>query len=134
MSRENVEVVRRLFENLERRDFAANRELFNPDVEYARTGSEALDFVGEWQGIEEMREAAMEYVQAWARYGYKAERFIDLGDRVLVLETQTGVGKQSGVEATHKVGNLFTLRNGRIVRWVQYWDPQEAFEAAGLPG
>jgi ketosteroid isomerase-like protein len=27
---------------------------------------------------------------------------------------------------------LFTLRDGKIVRWLGYWDRAEAIEAAGL--
>jgi ketosteroid isomerase-like protein len=132
MSQENVEVIRRLYGHLERRDFGANRELFDPQVEYARIGSEVPDFAGEWHGLDEMRTAVMSYLEAWEHYGYKAERFTDLGDEVLVLETHTGRGKHSGLEATHELGNLFTLRDGLIVRWVQYWNPSEAFAAAGL--
>jgi ketosteroid isomerase-like protein len=63
----------------------------------------------------------------------RADRIIELGDdRVLVLERQIGRGKTSGVVVEHEHGWLFTLRDGKIVRWLGYWDRAEAIEAAGL--
>jgi ketosteroid isomerase-like protein len=57
---------------------------------------------------------------------------IGLGDRVLVLETQTARGRRSGAVISQEVGALLTLRGGRIVRWEYYWERSDALEAAGI--
>ena len=63
----------------------------------------------------------------------QAERNIDLSrDRVLVLSRHTARGKQNGVPIDHEIGDLFTLRDSKIVRYDSYWDRAEALEAAGL--
>jgi ketosteroid isomerase-like protein len=132
VSEQNVEVIRRLFRNLEAREFGANRELFASEVVYSRTGMGMPGIDGEWRGVEEMRSAVVMYLDVWENYRYRAERFVDLGDRVFVLETHVAQGKQSGVETAHEVGNVFTLRDGLITRWMQFWNPDEALEAAGI--
>ena len=62
-----------------------------------------------------------------------AEQVIDLGgERVLVLSRQTARGKTSGLRFDREFGDLFTLRDGKVLRYVSYWDRAEALEAAGL--
>jgi ketosteroid isomerase-like protein len=51
---------------------------------------------------------------------------------VLVLSRQTATGKQSGVPIEHEFGDVFTLRDGKVVRFESYWNRADALEAAGL--
>ena len=53
---------------------------------------------------------------------------------MLVLSRQTARGKQSGVPIEHELGDLFTLRDGKIVRFDSYWSRAVALEAVGLSG
>ena len=58
---------------------------------------------------------------------------IDLGeDRVLVLSRQTARGKTSGLPFEHELGDLFTLSDGKVLRYASYWDRADTFKAAGL--
>ena len=88
---------------------------------------------GRWLGLDELSTALREYLRAFSDLRIEAERIIDLsGDRVLVLSRQTARGKQSGVPIEHELGDLFTLRDGKIVRYDSYWNRADALEAAGL--
>jgi len=130
VSQENIDLLRKLYERWERGDFAT-AEFFDPEVESARIG--IGDLFGEWRGIDQMSSATVEYLKAWEDLRIKAERLIDLGDgRVLVLELQSARGRSSSVMVEHELGGLFTLRDGKIVRFVDYWDRAEAMRAAGL--
>ncbi len=132
MSEENVEVVRRLYARWEGGDLRTG-DFFDPEVEHSRIGSELPGINGDWQGIEEFGVALSDYIDALADLHLEAERIIDLGgDRVLVLSRQTARGKTSGLPWEHELGDLFTLRDGKILRYVSYWDPADALEAAGL--
>ena len=74
-----------------------------------------------------------EYLGAMSDLRIEAERIIDVSEsRVLVLSRHTARGKQSGVPIEHEIGDLFTLRDGKIVRYHSYWNRAEALEAAGL--
>ena len=132
MSEENVEVVRRLYASWERGDLDT-ADFFDVEIEHLRIGSELPGINGEWQGIEELGAAMASYLDALADLHIEAERMIDLGgDRVLVLSRQTARGKTSGLAFGHELGDLFTLRDGKVLRYVSYWDPADALEAAGL--
>jgi ketosteroid isomerase-like protein len=132
MSEENLEIVRRLYASWERGDLNTP-EFFDAEVEHARIGSELPGIDGSWQGLEEFGTAIAGYVDALADLHIEAERIVDLGgDRVLVLSRQTARGKTSGLHFEHELGDLFTFRDGKVLRYHSYWDRGEALEAAGL--
>jgi ketosteroid isomerase-like protein len=131
MSQENVEILRRLYEPWANGDLSA--DLFDPKVEFSRIGAETPGLVGRWLGLDELSTAMLDYLRAFSDLRIEAERIIDLGgDRVLVLSRQTAFGKQSGVPIEHELGDVFTLRDGKVVRLESYWNRADALEAAGL--
>ena len=133
MSEENVEIVRRLYASwacgeLHTADF------FDVEMEHSRIGAEVLPGLnGDFRGLDGFRAATTSYLDALADLRVEAEQIIDLGDdRVLVLSRHTAQGKTSGVPFDHELGDLFTLSDGKILRYVSYWDRDEALEAVGL--
>jgi ketosteroid isomerase-like protein len=99
-------------------------------VEFVRIGAADLD--GAWRGIDGMWSAVVEWLRSWQLIRLEAEEFVELGDRVLVLTRQSGRGKHSGVLLDRELGDLFTFRDGKIVRLESYWNRDEAVRAAGL--
>lgn len=57
---------------------------------------------------------------------------IPRGDQVIVTSRQQGRGAGSGAPAALELGNIFTIRNGKIIRLQIYVPAQDAFKAAGL--
>jgi ketosteroid isomerase-like protein len=128
MSQENVEVIKALFAGWERgdRDVVG---MFDSEVEFERYGGEVA-VTRRARGIEEMTAALVEWVGEWSNLRFEAERFVDLGDRVLVLARHRGVGRRSGLAMDHLEADVFTLLDGKVVRWEAHWDPGEAQRAA----
>jgi ketosteroid isomerase-like protein len=61
------------------------------------------------------------------------ERLIDAGqDRVVAFTYQSGTGRESGVPVEFKVGAVWELQEGRVVRLRSYLSHDDALEAAGL--
>jgi ketosteroid isomerase-like protein len=53
-------------------------------------------------------------------------------DRALAIIDMRGRGRASGVPAEVRVGQLWSFRDGRVVRMEMYSDVDEALRAAGL--
>jgi ketosteroid isomerase-like protein len=53
-------------------------------------------------------------------------------DRALAIIDMRGRGRASGVPAEMRVGQLWSSRDGRVVRMEMYTDMDEALRAAGL--
>jgi ketosteroid isomerase-like protein len=131
VSEADVEVARRAYEHWARGEFFTP-ELFTEDVEHARIGSDIEWFAGKWLGLEEFGQVAADYLRDWSDVRFEAERFIDLGDRVLVLDRQFAVGRTSGIRIDQPQAKVITIRDGRIACLDSYWHREEAFAAVGL--
>lgn len=131
MSEENVELIRQLYRQWEQGHYAT-AEFFDTEAIHTRSGADAVAMPGVWSGIDAMWKANLEWIRVWEDHRVRPTRFIDLGDRVLVISRSTGRARLSGFPLDHESAQLFTLRDGRIVRWDGYWEVKEALTAAGL--
>jgi ketosteroid isomerase-like protein len=128
MSEENVEVVRRMYHAFGGGDADAALAYFDPDV--VIDASHRVDGrVG--HGREELVAILGEWMGTWDEWREEVEEIRGAGDRVLVISTQRGRGKGSGVEWANRFGMLYEVQGGKISRWTVYDDPNEALEAAG---
>ena len=133
MSQENVEIVRRIYEESAHGRFTTCLHLFHPEVEYTRSGDAAVGLTGHWRGIEPMLRAAYEWVQTFDLLRVEAEEFIEAGDSVVVFTRQRGRAKGSGVPIDGEFTDVLTLRDGLVVRFAQYRDRAAALASVGLP-
>jgi ketosteroid isomerase-like protein len=130
MSRGDVEIVRDIFKRWDRGDFDT-AEVFHPQVEFARYGGE-VGIARDARGLDALTAAMVEWMREWTGMRLEAERFLEAGDRVLVLARLRGTGKRSGLKLDHLEAEVFTVRDGKIVRWEAHWDPAEAMRSVGL--
>ena len=112
------------------------RRFLIADVDEAMTHADP-DIV--WNPIEELPTQGHDAVRAslarwkaeWDDYKVLPEEFVDRGDRVLVTVRLRGRGRGSGVEIDARFYDLYTLRDGKIVRMDQFTERLQALEAVG---
>ncbi len=129
MSQENVELVRWAFTS----DAARFFSLLDEQVEFdARRNADLPGTALAGRGREVVERFCREFWGTWAEYSAEPQDFIDAGEHVVVEVHERGKGKGSGVpfEQTHV--QVWTLRDGRLVRWLLFADMAEALEAVGL--
>src|SRR5919201_2821678 len=117
MSQENVEVVRAIYEAWA--DGRSARELIEPDMEYVNP-SYALE-----SGIHCYRRKLAKIREVYPDFRVEPERFVDAGDEVVVIGTARGTSA-SGVQAHWQQGYVWTVRDGKAVRFRWFNDPREA--------
>jgi ketosteroid isomerase-like protein len=133
MAEDNVEILRSLYEVWGPHQVEAALRFFDPDCEMHSEvagpggsplrGHEGVKTYWKWRAPD-------------SNLAVSANEFIDLGDgRVLVPETAHF--QRAGSEGNYmKVwpATLWTLRNGKVVRWEAFPTRTKAAEALGLPG
>jgi ketosteroid isomerase-like protein len=130
MSEENVELVRLGYEAFNRGDLDGVLDLCAPEVEWQDLAAIDVDAV---TGKDAVRAFFKTVIEPWEEVRREPEEIIDLGgDRVLVLFHTTGRGKGSGIEVDARGGDLLTISDGKLVRWMAFPDQAQALEAAGL--
>src|SRR5215207_10782223 len=132
MSQENVEVVRRGYSELNRRDVEAWLEAFHANAEMydvaggpeapARQGHDAL------RGWVDAMDAV------WKDGRHEPQEFIDAGDFVVVSVRARARRRDVGVPFDMSLFHVFEMRDGKIQCGRAYLDRTEALEAAGLAG
>jgi uncharacterized protein len=129
MSQENVEIVRRLYDALNRGDWDAVFLDTHPDFEIAL--QRAPD-----GGTHRRREAVQrfgeDYIEAFDNMVFEPEKFFENGDQVLVLLTRRARPKGGSTDLVVRNGHLWTVREGRILSMKSFPDPDKALEAVGL--
>jgi ketosteroid isomerase-like protein len=129
MSQENVEkllaIQRRLF---------ACREL----------GSDVLADHVEWVnppdavepgtrlGVESFNDAIANIFAAWEHARFDIERVFDHGDDVVALGQVHGRGHAAGIEVDRPHGEIWTFRDGIVIRMRWFHSHRQTLEAVGL--
>jgi ketosteroid isomerase-like protein len=134
MSQENVELVRRGLEALNRGDIEGAVALADPlpEFEFVPSGVLIPDLSGVQRGPEGMRRVAEVFLGAFDDAHIDVHELIDVGDQVFGSLTVGGRGKQSGAETSWDVWQVWTVRDGSIARLQGFTDRDAALEAAGL--
>ena len=140
MSHENVEIASRAIAALNESDLMVGggdplptlREFCDPDVEwdFSRRGVDPEIY----RGYEGWLRIAQQFGEAWHELRMEVEEIIDSGDDVVLFTNMIGMSK-SGVKLSQRVSQVWTFRDGKIVRDQYFGDDREAcLRAAGLEG
>jgi uncharacterized protein len=123
MSRANVEIVRSIYELWSRQESA--RHLIDPQLEYVNP-SYAVE-----SGTQRSRSTLGKVREVYPDFRVDPERFLDAGEDVVVIGIARGTSA-SGVQAQWRQGYVWTIRDGRAVRFRWFNNPEEALEAVAL--
>ena len=130
MSRENVEIVRGMYEAYNEGDMDAMLAGLSDEIEYVSTGVfPGLEPV--YEGHEGWRRFWREFRGTWDSLTIRVDELHDCGDRVAAVFTFDARGRD-GVRVNQRFANVFTIRSGRVYRIEAFADPADALEAVGL--
>jgi ketosteroid isomerase-like protein len=129
VSERNIEIVRRIHETWGREGSPIPSGLLHPEIEWVNP-PEAIEG-GVRHGIEAFGRAAAS-VEETFRPRLEIERLSAAGDEVVVIATLHGRGAESGAQVAGRQGYVWTIRDGRAVRFRWFNEPNEALEAAGI--
>jgi uncharacterized protein len=131
MPQENVEIVRAAYEAVNRGDLDAAVANIAPDMEYVASGA-VPGAAGTYLGPEGVKRFVAGLWEEFDEPRAQIRDVIGAEDRVLVSTTARGRGKLSGVETRWDTWQLWTLRDGKLVRGQGFTSREEALAAAGL--
>jgi uncharacterized protein len=131
MSQENVEIVRSALGAWAPEERERVLTLADPEIVIDATRN--VFNPGTYAGIDGVRRMLVSMDETWERMRVEPKEFIDAGDQVVVIGRLIGKGRGSGVEVERFNGQVWTVRQGRIVRLeIGFTDRAEALKAAGL--
>jgi ketosteroid isomerase-like protein len=135
MSQQDVELLEALFAGAQSLDKEAMLaalpqlipEMCDPEVVWVEDPTRADSRT--YRGHEGVRASWERWLENFDEYGVEVESMSDHGDRVLVTGVEHGRGRASGAEVSARVYVLCTFRAGKILRYQEFYDEQDALAA-----
>jgi ketosteroid isomerase-like protein len=131
MSQENVEIVRRGYEQF----VATGRvvgELASPDFVWDMSNFHGWPEQQAYEGIAGAEAFLRDWAAAWDDWELEVEALHDAGQKVVGLMRQRGRSKSAGMIVDMSFAQVWTFRDGKQTRMEMFSDRDEALKAVGL--
>lgn len=127
---QNSETVRAFYQAIGRGDIPFVLGVFDPQIEW----NEAENFIyaegNPYVGAQAILSGVFGHLVAeWDQFRATPEQILDAGETVVSLGRYTGTYKATGVAVNAQFVHVFTLRDGKVVKFQQYTDTAQFRDA-----
>ncbi len=126
----NIETVRAIYSAFGRGDVAGVLERLDETIVWITPGSKAAPMAGRRRGIEEVREFFERLAERMTFTVFAAREFLAQGNRVIALVHYEGRDNVTGRSFEAESAMLWTIGNGKAIRFQEYTDTEALVEAA----
>jgi ketosteroid isomerase-like protein len=136
VSEHDVELVRAILDGAANADKQALLEMlpaiieqaFDPEIEWVEDPQRAD--ARTYRGHAGVRESFERWLEGFESYSMEIEDVIDCGDNVLVIGRELARGAASGATISSRNYAVLTLRDGKLVRYREFYDEDTARRVA----
>ena len=137
MSQQDVELVRGLIGGAATADKKALLQMLpefiaqtcDPEIEWIEDPQRADGRT--YRGHAGVRESFERWLEGFDDYSFEIEDVVDCGDSVLVIGREQARGAASGAVISSRNYAVLTLRDGKLLRYREFYDEDAARRAAG---
>jgi ketosteroid isomerase-like protein len=129
VSRENVDVVRGAFEAIAAGGVEGILPSIHPEFEATTPPGLAAE-PDTYRGAEGVRRYFDSFYEAMDRLEFDPERFIEVGELVVVPMTLRARGRTTGIETEQRLVQMWEIADGKAIRIRVFATLEEAMEAA----
>jgi ketosteroid isomerase-like protein len=126
---ENMKLVQQIYEHFKRGDIKALLKLLSVNIEWQLPEIENVPFAGKRRGHEEMGQFFESLVDTQEVQHFDPREFIASGDKVLALGHYAWRVKSTGREFGGDFAHVFTVHDGKVVKFHEYMDTAAAAAA-----
>ena len=123
---DNIALVNKLYEAFARGDIQTILDNVTDDIQWSNPGPSSLPYAGDRTGPAQVREFFDKLVGTQENPNLTIEQIIAQGDAVATLGRYSGKVKATGKSFDSPVGHFFTIRGGKVARWVGLGDTANA--------
>jgi len=109
-------------------DIPAVLQSFDENIEW--TEAEGFPYGGTYRGHQAIVENVfMKLATEWDDYRVEPDEFLDTGDKIVALGNYSGAYKATGKTMRVPFAHVWTVRDGKLIKFVQYTDTLKVSEA-----
>ena len=133
MSQENIELVRNISDRFNNRDYESVLGHFGAELEWFAADHSPLADRSPYYGIDAVREGVFARIAAgFTRLNIEINEIFGAGDKVVVLGYYDGSFAVSDKALRAQLAHIWTIANGKAVKFQQYVDTYAIAEAAKM--
>jgi len=129
MGEANVEALRRGYAALNRGDLSVVLDLLDPDIEWHEPAASLEG--GAHRGRDGFERFLRGWMESFEGFRVEPQRVVEQGDQLVAVVRQTGTGRSSGLAVETRLAHVWTVADGKAVRWEAVADPEEALADGG---
>ena len=128
----SVEIVKRSYDAFARKDLDGVMGDMHPDIEWQQ--AQGLPHGGTYRGLPEVRANIFDPLDRdwWDSFTADPDEFLDAGSEVVVLGRYRGVAKHTGKHLDVPFVHVWTVHEGKAVRFRQFLDTAGWVAALGI--
>jgi uncharacterized protein len=124
----NKEIIENAYKFFASGDVPALLASFDENIEW--TEAEGFPYGGTYTGADSILDNVfMKLGTEWEKFAAVPDEFLDAGDRIVALGNYSGKYNTTGKSMKVPFAHVWTLRDGKIVKFVQYTDTLKVSEA-----
>ena len=126
----NAEIVRSIVDAANEGDFEATERWIADEGELVPLRAQLEGTT--YRGPGGLRRFWADLDADWEDLQVPIDELRESGDKVVVIGRLTARGRVSGIDLDVRIGTVWEVRDGKVVRMESFSDPDEALGAAGL--
>ncbi|MFL6353545.1 MAG: nuclear transport factor 2 family protein [Bryobacteraceae bacterium] len=126
---QNTALVRKLYDAFARGDIKTILDNLTGDVEWIQDGPSVIPYAGRKTGATQVRQFFDALVGTQENVKLTLDHFISQGDEVATLGRYAATVKATGKQFDSRVAHFFTIRDGKVSRWIGTGDTTDAVAA-----
>lgn len=126
---DNKKLIMQGYQKFAAKDIAGILELQADDVEWIVTGPDYLPFAGIYRGKDQVGQFFRKMDESVETLHFEPREFIAEGEKVIVLGHGTWAPRSTGRRYESDWVHVFTVRNGKTVRYQAFSDPAQSAAA-----
>jgi ketosteroid isomerase-like protein len=134
MSQENVDIIRRAFDEFTRGGWEPLMgTVWDSEIVWNMSPT-GIPGLGTYRGFDELRSFFEDWFSTFPfdEWEQEVEEVIDCGEQVVVLTRQRGRGSASGAGVELEYAQVVEFRDGKVVHVDVYLDRAQALQAVGV--
>lgn len=128
MGEADVEALERGYAALNRGDLSVVLDLLDLDIEWHEPGPSPE--AGTHRGRDTFERFLRGWLESFEGFRVEPERVVRRGDQLVAVVRQTGAGWSSGVQVETRLAHVWTVANGKAIRWEATTEPEAVLDDA----
>jgi ketosteroid isomerase-like protein len=126
---DNVRLIQRIYAAFGAGDVQTILDSVSDDAQWINHGPATIPYAGSRSGKTQIREFFQAIADSTTGGKVIAEKFVAQADAVVATGRYTARVRDTGADIDTPIAHLFTVRNGKVVRWEGFSDSARVAEA-----